>query len=110
MWRWHDTATIQRATQATNTHTGDPEGEPSWSSPAEVDVDCSIQPRTSLEGVGGAVVVGGWLGFFPADTDLLHTDRISWRDRLLQVDGDVAPWVRGGSVHHLEVPLKAWTA
>lgn len=109
MFRWHDTCTIQRATQTTNTHTGEAEGEPSWASPTETTgVPCSIQPRSSLEGEGGAVVVGGWLGLLPAGTDLTSEDRISWRGRLLEVDGDVSPLVFRGVVHHLEVPLKAW--
>lgn len=111
MWRWHDVCTVQRAGQATNPYTGEPEGEPDWADPTETVVSCSIQPRTSTEpGDGGAVVVGGWVGLLPAGTDLLHTDRIDWRGRLLEVDGDLAPVVFKGAVHHLEVPLKAWTA
>lgn len=104
--RWHDTATILRASQVEDPYGGTGH-ESDWSTPTSAIVSCSIQPRQSLEANGDReLLVGAWVGYFPADTDLLHTDRISWRGRTLTVDGDVAPWVQAGAVHHLEVPLQ----
>lgn len=104
--RWHDTATILRGVAVSDPYTGEAGGI-DWSSPTPQTTPCSIQPRTSTEpGTDREIVVGGWMGYFPAGTDLLSSDRISWRGRTLTVDGDVAPWVRDGAVHHLEAPLQ----
>lgn len=104
--RWHDTATIQRASTSADPY-GGAGTEPSWTTPTTTDTACSIQPRTSTEpGTDRELVVGGWVGYFPAEADLRHTDRVLWRGRTLTVDGDVAPWVQAGRVHHLEAPLR----
>ena len=106
--RWHDTCTIQRGGAEVDPYTGESTGELDWSTPtATPDVPCSIQPRTSTEaGDDQETVVAGWVGWFPAGTDLTNADRIAWRGMTLTVDGEVAPWVRDGAVHHLQAPLQ----
>jgi hypothetical protein len=106
--RWHDTVTILRAGATGTDPYGGPSTEPDWDSPIETpDVPCSIQYFRSLEeDMDRETVVGRWFGWFPPGTDLLSTDRVSWRGRTLTVDGEVAPWVHKGQLHHLEVPLR----
>lgn len=105
---WHDTATILRAQPETDTDTGEATGGLTWVSATPVATVCSIQPLASREAVagGGETVVGAWFGYFPPATDLRSADRVQWRGRTLTVDGEVAPWVVRGTVHHLEVPLR----
>lgn len=101
-----DTCTIQRAGTVEDPY-GGAGSEPDWDNPTETEVACSIQPGASREETGDReIVVAAWVGYFPAGTDLVNTDRILWRGSEFTVAGDVGTWVHGTTSHHLEVPLQ----
>lgn len=99
-----DTIDVLRATGTTDRYGNTVAG--SWSTHLAA-VPAVVQPATSEENVVDRdTVVTRYRLFCGPDVDIKPTDRVSWRDRELAVDGDVELHSRKGVPHHLEAYLR----
>ncbi|MFE7466350.1 hypothetical protein ACFU6R_19885 [Streptomyces sp. NPDC057499] len=89
---------------------GNTTSERDWSSATRTTVRrVSVQPDTSTEGDGDRPAVTTGLRLTTrrgVDIDLMPGDRVLAGGRLLKTDGDVARWVVGKRLHHVEARLK----
>lgn len=100
-----DTVTIERATPSTDDDFGNP--TLTWASHL-AGVPATVQPVDSAEQLGSRdEIVTRYRMHCAPDVDVTGTDRVVWRDRTLQVDGDVEQHSRRGAPHHLEMFLKS---
>lgn len=103
-----DTVTIERASTSTDDAFGNPTN--SWSALAE-DVPAVVQPVGSAEQVADRdTVTTRYRMHCDPDVDITAQDRVVWRGRTFQVDGDVEQHSRRGAAHHQEMFLRTATA
>lgn len=81
-----------------------------WASVTQTAVTAWIAQRSSDEiRRGGTGEVSEWVGFFPAGTDILAEDRVTFGSAVFEVAGPPnlarRPW-NSAPVHHIEVPLR----
>lgn len=101
---YHDSAVRQRATSTTDRYGND---VLDWTTPAEVTISCTIQPADSSENVVDRdTVVTRYRLFCAPGTDVVSSDRLVWRGRTFEVDGDLEEHSRKGTPHHLEAFLR----
>lgn len=101
---YHDEAVRQRATATTDRYGNSVQD---WTAPAEVTITCTIQPADSRENVVDRdTVVTRYRLFCAPDTDITSADRLVWRGRTFEVDGDLEEHSRKSTPHHREAFLR----
>lgn len=75
--------------------------------PHLTDVPADVQPATSEEDTNRQQLsITRWRVHCGPDVDLVATDRVRWRGRVLEVDGEVGLFMSHGRPHHLEVVVR----
>jgi head-tail adaptor len=82
---------------------------PNWSSVTQTSATAWIAQRSADEIRNATGETSEWVGYFPAGTDVLAEDRITYGSIVFEVAGPPnqarTPW-NGAAVHHVEAALR----
>jgi head-tail adaptor len=99
-----DTVDVLRASSTTDRYGNDVAG--TWATHLS-DVPAVVQPANTSENVVDRdTVVTRYRLHIGPDTDITALDRIVWRGRTFDIDGDLEQHSRKGTPHHLEAFLR----
>lgn len=77
-----------------------------WTSPAELELACEVQPESSDEQVVQQdQTVTTWRLFLAAGSDMTAKDRFRFNGDVYEVQGEMLRWRVRGTEHHLEARL-----